>query len=48
MARILKIIDEFRNGAVDIFTVKRAIDVSMMSGEIDQEEYMNLLDMVSE
>ena len=48
MARILKIIDEFRKGDVDIFTVRRAIDVSMMSGEIDQEEYMNLLDMVSE
>ena len=48
MARILKIIDEFRKGDVDIFTVRRAIDVSMMSGEIDQEEYMNLLDMVNE
>lgn len=48
MARMLKMIDEYRNGNIDVYTVKRAIDVSMMSGDIDQEEYMNLLDMVNE
>ena len=40
MARMLKMIDEYRNGNIDVYTVKRAIDVSMMSGDIDQEEYM--------
>ncbi len=44
----MKLIDEYRNGDIDSYTVKRAIDVSMMSGEIDQEEYMTLLDMVEE
>ena len=48
MARMLKMIDEYRTGNIDVYTVKRAIGVSMMSGDIDQEEYMNLLDMVNE
>lgn len=48
MARLLKIIDDYRSGNIDRFEVKRAIDVSMMSGDIDEEEYMNLMDMVND
>ena len=48
MARMLKMIDEYRNGNIDVYTVKRASVVSMMSGDIDQEEYMNVLDMIND
>lgn len=48
MARIMKMIDDYRNGDVDAYTVRRAIDVTMMSGEIDEEQYMNLMDMIDD
>lgn len=46
MNKILNLIDQLREGSIDIFTVLRAIDVSFISNEIDSEEYMNLMDMV--
>lgn len=48
MARLLKIIDDYRLGNIDTFEVQRAIDVGLMSGEIDNEEYMNLMDMIND
>ena len=48
MARLLKIIDDYRSGNIDTFEVQRAIDVGLMSGEIDNEEYMNLMDMIND
>lgn len=47
MARLLKIIDDYRSGNIDKFETQRAIDVGLMSGDIDDEEYMNLLDMIN-
>ena len=48
MARLLKIIDDYRSGNIDTFEVQRAIDVGLMSGEIDDEEYMNLMGMIND
>lgn len=46
MNKILNLIDQLREGSIDVFTVLRAIDVLFISDEINSEEYMDLMDMV--
>lgn len=48
MARLLRLVDDYQEGKIDSYTVYRALDVALISNDIDSEQYMDLMDMIDD
>lgn len=48
MAKLLRLVDDYQEGKIDSYTVYRALDVALISHDIDSEQYMNLMDMIDD
>lgn len=46
MAKLLRLVDDYQEGKIDSYTVYRALDVALISNDIDSEQYMDLMDMI--